>query len=295
MLAERLSEDLRHFWPTGNSLNLEEKMNLELALYKIHENEDFEEILFWGKIRGVVKDYYLALAVNYKGHYEFPHKRYFWSTNQNWTFAELPSINPNDKQYVEQFNVAFTGEHDKILVEVQPAEDQEAPEEEEAEKPEKDSLASTEEEKIPPKNFTELDRLAFVVRAIDQDCSVVPRGAFRMTPAHELSRNHSFAGLSREELKKLGDYHHFRNVQQSDKRDQLDRDDALFTYDFLDEIQKDSPKCCWSIQIDASGNLATVRSLLWPGYASFHVANTNKFGGLYIGDGIKNADLPFML
>ena len=90
-------------------------------------------------------------------------------------------------------------------------------------------------------------------------------------------------------------YHHFRNVQFSSKREQLDREDALFSYDFLDDIQRDAPLGCWTIQLDPTQTLANIRSLVWPGYVAFHVANSQKFGGFYIGSGIKNADLPFML
>jgi radial spoke head protein 9 len=49
--------------------------------------------------------------------------------------------------------------------------------------------------KIPPKNFTELDRLAYVVRSIENDCAVAPVGAFKLTPTHELRYNDSFRGI----------------------------------------------------------------------------------------------------
>jgi len=39
---------------------------------------------------------------------------------------------------------------------------------------------------------TELDRLATVVFAIENDTHVVPVGAFKMTPAHQVRRNESF-------------------------------------------------------------------------------------------------------
>jgi radial spoke head protein 9 len=35
--------------------------------------------------------------------------------------------------------------------------------------------------------------------------------------------------------------------------------------------------------------------LLWPGYFFVHKANTKIFAGVYIGNGIKNFDLPFMI
>ena len=83
MLYNRLSDDIPLLWPTGVTLNLDEKMNLNLSLLKIHEIEDFEEVLFWGKIKGSTRDYYIALALNYKGHYEFANKRFFWCTAIN--------------------------------------------------------------------------------------------------------------------------------------------------------------------------------------------------------------------
>jgi radial spoke head protein 9 len=124
---------------------------------------------------------------------------------------------------------------------------------------------------------------------------VVPQGAFRMTPAHELARNKAFEGLTSHTIKDIKHYFHFRNVQYQEKREQLDRDDALFTHDFFDGIEKDLPKGCWSLQVDHSNTLATLRNFLWPGYFGFHLVSTQRFGGIYIGDGIKNSDLPFML
>lgn len=293
MLHASLSEDLNLLWPTGVSLNLEEKMNLKLSLTRIHELDSFEEVLFWGKIKGSTRDYYIAQALNYKGHYEFPYKRFFWCTAQTWKFVELSAINPNDQDLVERFNVNFTGEPEKILQEAPPAENEE--ENKEDENADKDSLASTEEDKVPPKNFVELDRLAYVIRAIDHDCAVVPEGAFRITPAHELTRNKAFEGIPRKSLNNIKHYLHFRNVQSTEKRDQLDTDDALFTYDFLDPVDKDVPAGSWSLQVDPSGSLSTLKNFLWPGFFAYHKANSQQFGYIYVGEGVKNADLPFML
>ena len=49
---------------------------------------------------------------------------------------------------------------------------------------------------IPPKNVTELDRLSYVVRKIEADCHVVPRGSFKLTPIHEIKKNEAFRGLA---------------------------------------------------------------------------------------------------
>lgn len=70
---------------------------------------------------------------------------------------------------------------------------------------------------------------------------------------------------------------------------------VIFSKDFLDNIEKDSPRGCWSTQIDAKGTTVTLRSLLWPGYYSFHRLESAIFGSVYLGDGVKNIDLPFMI
>ena len=72
-------------------LNLEERMQLEMGLNAIR---GFEEVKLWGKIHGVTKDYFIALALNYTNQYEFPHKTFYWCSSGNWVFQELPPLNP---------------------------------------------------------------------------------------------------------------------------------------------------------------------------------------------------------
>lgn len=48
---------------------------------------------------------------------------------------------------------------------------------------------------VKPKNFTELDRLSILIHSIAKDCNVVPLGAYRMIPTHELVSNPDFRGL----------------------------------------------------------------------------------------------------
>jgi len=55
--------------------------------------------------------------------------------------------------------------------------------------------SSDDEIKIPPKNFTELDRLSFTIRAIENDCQCIPLGSIKLTPLHEVRRNEAFKGL----------------------------------------------------------------------------------------------------
>jgi radial spoke head protein 9 len=109
-----------------------------------------------------------------------------------------------------------------------------------------------EEIKVPPKNFTELDRLAFIVRALETECQIVPIGAYKLTPTHELRPNNAFVGLSRKEGLALEGYQHFRNPVSEEKKEYISRGDVLFKFDFFDSLLNDLPKGCWSIQHDAS-------------------------------------------
>ena len=73
--------DLSYISQTGMTLNLEERLQLHLALQTLNQRENFEEIKLWGKILGIVKDYFIAVTYNYRDHIEFPHQRMFWCSS----------------------------------------------------------------------------------------------------------------------------------------------------------------------------------------------------------------------
>lgn len=105
----------------GATLSLEERMKLELAMVKttetFNDKEKYDQILFWGKIEGLTKDYYIAVALKFKDQFEFPMKKFYWSSN-NFIFKELPEIDPEYKDKVDEFRQYFTGNFDKVLVNV---------------------------------------------------------------------------------------------------------------------------------------------------------------------------------
>lgn len=116
-----------------------------------------------------------------------------------------------------------------------------------------------------------------------------------MTEAHEVERNASFRGLNCTTGFELNSYSHFRNCQDQTKKELLLRDDAVFQPDFLDEVSSDMPQGLWSVQKDSNGKTAVIRNHVWAGYTAYHKVGSNTFGGVYIGDGLKNADLAFMI
>ena len=206
---------LKYTSACGETLNIDEKyytvsyrarrVQLNLALMKLQESKDFDELLFWGRIKGLQHDYYIALGIAYKGHYNFPVKKFYWATEVAYKFESMPQPNEQYKKDVDERDTMFTGDPDKILIEVKPPEQTEpgaeggAPGNEEGQEKgavKKENLDESIEVQptLIPKNFTELDRLAFVVAAIENDTHVVPLGAFKLLPIHEVRRNENFKG-----------------------------------------------------------------------------------------------------
>ena len=140
-----------------------------------------------------------------------------------------------------------------------------------------------------------MDRLTTTVHAIENDCQICPVGSFKMTPMHQVRRNEAFSGLCGADAMSLENYLHFRNVQDESKRAELDLPTAPFNERFLESASDDQPRGSWSVQMDERQESAMVRSLAWPGYQFFHKVNTNRFGAIYVGDGLKNLELHFIV
>jgi radial spoke head protein 9 len=115
-----------------------------------------------------------------------------------------------------------------------------------------------------------------------------------MLPINEIRRNDLFEGLTSEEIDKLENYFHFRKIESQNKKDMIDMGKAVFDFSFLDCLCDDELKCGWSIQTDLAKSVSNIRSIVWPGYYAYHKSNSDLFGGVYIGFGIKNVDIPFM-
>jgi hypothetical protein len=223
----------------GVCLNIEEKLKLEIAFNELHNKIKCEEIWFWGKIFGSESDYYFALGINFKDHYEFPEKKFYFCTSANFNFEQLPStFEYHDKDFVKSYspNNPITGNPAIIIERYVKDEDN----------PDADNLANNNENnennnpgdnnnpdassnfnpndpdesvdltpktEIKKENFTELLKISYIVRNIDFDTNVFPQGALRLIPIHELRRNESFTGLKPEELRDLSKFHHFRPIR----------------------------------------------------------------------------------
>ena len=269
----------------GVCLSLVERLKLETVLDQLKSDIKCDEMQFWGIIYGSEKDYYIAKALYYKGYPYFPKKKYYFCSSSNFIFSELPSVYPHHIPDFHKFNTYFIGNPDIIL-----------------EKYDSEKINNLDDEmagdnfkpKTKKKNMTETDRLSYVVRAIDRDTSVAPVGGFKMMPINELRRNDLFEGLNSEDLDKKEKYVHFRPVENQEKKDKIDMGKAVLDFEFLDSIVDDPIKDSWSIHVDSTRTISSLRSLVWPGYFAYCKANSDQFGGVYFGYGIKNIDIPFM-
>ena len=86
---------------------------------------------------------------------------------------------------------------------------------------------------MPANGLTELDRLQFVVHSIDNNCQIIPNGAFKKNTLGEVSPNDAFSGLEVSKLEDLNCYMHLRPVEQSEKKELCAREEDIFNHEFL--------------------------------------------------------------
>jgi radial spoke head protein 9 len=65
-------------------------------LNNCQENE-IEELLFWGKVNGLNRDYYIAMGITYSDKWEFPDKTFYWASSNDFKFAPFPKLNEQHK------------------------------------------------------------------------------------------------------------------------------------------------------------------------------------------------------
>ena len=155
----------------------------------------------WGKIIGLERDYYIAESIVFAEKYQFPEKKFYWCSSTNYQFAPLNESEEYHLKECQKFNTYFSGNQELILTLLVKDEEQSNEPKVVEEKKEEDPDISQEAivEAVKLKNFTELDRLGFVVRMCDRETAVVPEGSFKMLPIHEMRRNDNFLGLKERE------------------------------------------------------------------------------------------------
>lgn len=187
----------------GQCFNVEERLRLNLALQQLLNeagDSDFEELLFWGRINGTRGDYYIAMGVTYTHQYEFPTKCFYFASSSDFVFRKFRPINTQYKDEYDKIKSQFTGDcnhvHIKDARESGPGEEEVQQQVEETERDPLDDTPPEDPNKgIVFRSLIEEDRLLYTVMAIENDCSICPHGAFRLTEDHEVERNVAFRGL----------------------------------------------------------------------------------------------------
>ncbi|XP_014786874.1 radial spoke head protein 9 homolog isoform X2 [Octopus bimaculoides] len=273
MDSENLILDINFFASSGIILSPEQKSSLQSSLTILKYENKFHKVYFWGKIKTLRgKAYFIAQGVSQD---EFsPLKKYFYCMDcVHWVV--MPSVESETMKLSRNVRGRFTGDVSNEF------------------KLKKDGVDEEEEEH--EEMVKEEDRLASVVLDIDDDVRIVPRGSFMYTPTGKVVLNPSFKGLFANDASKLYSYMHFRPAVLLSKKPIIERSNMDRSLDFMDIIEDDIPKGCWSFQFERGCGMVVIRSLLWPGYTFFTKPGTPKFGSLYFGTGEKNLDLPFML
>lgn len=240
--------------------------------------------MFWGRVRGAASDYYIAIGVKFAEH-EFPSKSFYYAT-AGFHFQRLPALQGLFKDRIEECTAPFSGNPDLQLFEVlevkviprtllplelpeealevdpptQPSGGQDketsrtagndsnptASRLEELELPTPEELPEQREERQVA--CRELDRLAYVVRAIEFECSCLPVGALRMVLTHEVRYSDGFRGLDVRSALDKSSWLHFRQPLGPEQRAVIERPDVVFRPGFLEDITGDLPLNSWSLQ-----------------------------------------------
>jgi len=276
--------DLGSRFAPGPSLNVEERAALEVQMAKRQHEERLHSIKFWGRVTGTTADYLIVFGTT--ATMGVPSKKWFYATTKNLVLQQLPELTDAFVGVAKSLvGGRFLGNPAKLL-----GPDADAPEDEDG------GVDEAGNPKPKTVRFSEAHRLAYTVAAIDHDTGLVPRGAFAVTPTHQVAENALFPGLSATEAGSLASYYHFRPAEHPSRAHALYKAGVVAATDFLDPASEDGPKAelVWSVRLALGSGLAEVRSLKWPGYFFLHSLGTPKYGGIYCGDGLENKDLHFM-
>ena len=156
------SEEIKNFRHNGVTLNLDERMQIDMALNTLLARIETEELQFWGKIEGIKNDYYIAVGLQFRNMYEFPVKTFFWALSGEFVFREMPDLTEQHDAVIDADESYFQGTPQNVLNKKEEGEEEAAAnenneneEEEGKEEAGKNSDETSEEEvKVPTRPLT---------------------------------------------------------------------------------------------------------------------------------------------
>ena len=102
---------------------LDYRLNLDLGIQQLLNNsvdDEFEELLFWGKIIGMNKDYYIAMGIKYSDKYEFPEKSFYWALSSDFVFKKFDALNDYNKDHYDGIKTLILGDPKFVHRSVEP-------------------------------------------------------------------------------------------------------------------------------------------------------------------------------
>ena len=109
------SEEIKNFRHNGTTLNLDERMQIEMALNTLQASRDVEELVFWGKIEGIKNDYYISMGLQFRNMYEFPVKTFFWALSGEFIFREMPDLTEQHDAIIDDDTNYFQGTPQQVV------------------------------------------------------------------------------------------------------------------------------------------------------------------------------------
>lgn len=218
---------------------------------------------------GAQKDYLIIRAVVTTADI----KKYFYFSNDGGvTFGKLPPVDEFIAGKADATRGMFSGNPQMVIrLPGDPTPEEEEEEEQEEEEDEEgedndDPDAVPKAKKPKRRKFYEVERLAHVCKAIEQDVCVVPLGQFYLTSTREICKNRDYNGMSIDTCKNLQSYLLYRNPTHENTLQRVRKYGITNNRTFLDCIADAAIPKAWCLHQDESGVNFTLRSLLWPGY-----------------------------
>lgn len=273
-LFPNLSLTLKALGHVGCTVSAEQQAALDHSLPIKRAEAGLKVLVLWGKITTLNgKDYLIAegfndpvlelKAVNFQAKY------YYSQDGVKWN--DLQAISLETDSRAARINGVLSGDPTKPY-DVEEADPNAVP----PPPPEEGAEGGEPPEEPKPLVFRilELEVLRCRIDAINAATGVIPTGSM-LTDAHNrIVVNKLYSGAPFPD--KLECYSH-RTVPPGG-----------------DTLAQDL-RGSWSIQYDPFKGVATVRSLLFPGYFFYYSSYENTWGSMYTGDGTRNDDLVFML
>jgi len=259
---------------SGAALALPHSAGMQSSLPTLKKNYKFTGVFFWGKLQGLKADYLIA-----KGIEESYGTKKFFFCQDGVSWAQLPPVTEE-----MMFNVAKVTTHG-LMLSGDPSTQLQIPADPAPEEPPEGY------EEPEPKFVAEVERIAVIVDTIEMDCAMCPAGALLKKADHTIVDSPTYGGLSYGKATSVASF----VFMNQPKAVSVLTDALAASSDFLKPCSDIVPSGALTCKFDEATNTVTYRSLLYPGFMAFAAVGSTAFGYCYIGDGLKNTDIAFML